>query len=157
MRCQDVERLILEDCGLGPEERAKVDAHLADCVRCSRWREFWGALCERVSGMPMPELPSGLAERVRQAAHAEISSRPGGQAVLARAGAKPAVPGFIWAALAAITILTLGFFIPGIQDFVENQKLTLGTALVLILILQNTLTLFFAPIVLRRERHSQGG
>jgi hypothetical protein len=134
-----------------------VDAHLAECSRCSDWRNVWEALRMRVSGMPSPELPPGLAGRVRQAAHAEISFRPGGQAALARADTRPAVPGFIWAALAAITVLTLGFFIPGIQDFVENQKLTLGTALVLIIIVQNSLTLFFAPVVLRRERQTRGG
>lgn len=154
MRCQDVERLILEERILGPEERAKVDAHLADCARCSDWRELWGALRERIPKMPKPELPSGLAERVRLAAHAEILSQSRGEALLARKGTRPAVPGFIWAAFAAVTVLTLGFFIPGVQDFVENQKLTLGTALVLLLIVQNTLTLLFAPVVLRRERHS---
>ena len=154
MRCQNVERLILEERALGPEERAKVDAHLADCARCSDWRELWWALRERVSRMPKPELPSGLAERVRLAAHAEILCRSRGEALLAREGTRPAVPGFIWAAFAAITVLSLGVFIPGVQDFAENQKLTLGPALALILIVQNALTLFFAPVVLRRERHS---
>ena len=154
MRCQDVECLILKGCGLGPEVRAEVDAHLA---RCSDWREFWLALHERVSRMPTPELPSGLAESVRRAAHAELVFRSDKQAARAPAEAGPAVPGFIWAAFAAITILTLGFLIPGVQDFMENQKFTLGTVLVLILILQNTLTLVFAPVVLRRQRHFQGG
>jgi anti-sigma factor RsiW len=157
MRCQDVERLILEDRGLGLEDRAKVDAHLAGCVRCSDWREFWATLRESVPGSPAPELPPRLAERVRQAAHAAILSRSGGGPSRARAHARPAVPVFIWAAFAAITVLTLGFLMPGVRDFIDNQKLTLGTALVLILILQNTVTLFFAPVVLRRERHFQGG
>ena len=157
MRCQDVERLILESSGLGPEERSKLDAHLARCARCSDFREFWRALQGRVSDPAPAGAPSGLAERVRRAAHAELRSGPAGEASRAPADAGPAVPGFVWAALAAITFLTLGFLIPGVQDFVENQKLTLGTGLVLVLILQNTLTLFFAPVVLRRRRHLQGG
>jgi anti-sigma factor RsiW len=157
MRCQDVERLILEDRGPGLEDRAKVDAHLAECARCSDWREFWRTLRESVTGSPAPELPPSLAERVRQAAHAAILSRSGGGTSRARAQARPALPGFIWAAFAAITVLTLGFLMPGVRDFIDNQKLTLGTALVLILILQNTVTLFFAPVALRRGRHLQGG
>jgi len=156
MRCQDVERLILDEGTLGPEERAKVDAHLADCARCSEWREFSAGLQERVSKMPRPKLSAGLAEKVRLAAQAELARRSGGD-LRALVDARPSVPGFIWAALAAITVLTLAFFIPGVQDFAENQKLTLGTALALVLIAQNTLTLLFAPVVLRRERHSQGG
>ena len=147
MRCQDAERLILESGGLGPEERSKLDAHLARCTRCLDFREFWRTLQGRVSNTAPAGAPSGLAERVRRAAHAELHSGAAG----------PAVPGFVWAALAALTILTVGILIPGVQEFVENQKLTVGTGLVLALILQNTLTLFFAPVVLRRGRHLQGG
>ncbi|OGD22473.1 MAG: hypothetical protein A2W03_02620 [Candidatus Aminicenantes bacterium RBG_16_63_16] len=157
MRCQDAERLILESGGLGPEERSKLDTHLARCARCLDFREFWRALQGRVSFTAPAGAPSGLAERVRRAAHAELHSGLAGEAWWAPADARPEVPGFVWAALAAITILTLGFLIPGVQDFVENQKLTLGTGLVLVLILQNTLTLFFAPVVLRRRRYLQGG
>lgn len=158
MRCQDVERLILEEPELGPEERDEMESHLSRCARCSDLRNFKKALHERVAEVAAPELPAGLDERVRKSAHAELIARLGGRrAAGARPDVKAEVPGLIWAALAAITVLTLSFLIPGVQDLVENQKLTLGTGLVLILILQNALTLFFAPVVLRRERNVQGG
>ena len=81
----------------------------------------------------------------------------GERAVREKAPAGPGVPGFIWAAIGAVTVLTLGFLIPAIHKVIENQKLTFGAVLILVLVLQNTLTLFFAPVVLRRERHFQGG
>jgi anti-sigma factor RsiW len=152
MRCQDVERLILETRELTPEERAAVEAHQAQCAKCASFGAFWRGLHAGFGKAPGPRLPAELAERIRRAAHAEILLGPGGRAGRARAEARPAVPGFIWAAFAAITVLTLGFLIPEVQDFIENQKLTLGTALVLIILLQNTLTLLFAPVVLRRPR-----
>jgi hypothetical protein len=153
MRCQDVERLILETRELAPEQRAEVEAHLTRCARCASLRDFWQDLHVHFSAARAPRLPSELAEKVRLAGHAEIASRLGDRAGRARAEERTAVPPFIWAAFAAITLLTLAFFIPGLQDFMQNQKLTLGTALVLILILQNALTLLFAPVVMRRQRH----
>jgi anti-sigma factor RsiW len=152
MRCQDVERLILETRELDGRERAAVEAHQAQCSKCASFGAFWQGLHAGFGKAPAAKLPADLAERVRLAAHAKILVRPGGRAARARKETRPAVPGFIWAAFAAITVLTLGFLIPGVQDFVENQKLTLGTALVLILLLQNTLTLLLAPVVLRRPR-----
>lgn len=77
MRCQDVERLIIDGREPGPEERAKMDAHLARCARCSDLREFWQSVHERAAKIPAPELPSGLSEKVRLAAHAELVSRLG--------------------------------------------------------------------------------
>jgi DNA-directed RNA polymerase specialized sigma24 family protein len=61
----------------------------------------------------------------------------------------------IWAALAVLTGLTLCFLIPGLAGFRQSQKLTLETALVLLVILQNALMLFFAPLLMRRGRLSQ--
>jgi hypothetical protein len=157
MRCQNVERLIIDGREPGPEERAKMDAHLARCARCSDLREFWPSVHERAAKRPAPELPSGLSEKVRLAAHAELVSRLRERADRERAPAGPGVPGLIWAAIGTVTALTLGFLIPAVHEVIENQKLTFGAALVLGLVLQNTLTLFFAPVVLRRERHLQGG
>jgi anti-sigma factor RsiW len=149
--------LIIDGSVSGTEERAKMDAHLERCARCSTLYEFWRSVHESAAKLPAPELPSGLSEKVRQAAHAELGSRLGERAARQKAPAGPGVPGFIWAAIGAVTVLTLGFLIPAVREVVENQKLTPGAALALVLILQNTLTLFFAPVVLRRERHLQGG
>jgi hypothetical protein len=54
-----------------------------------------------------------------------------------------------------LTGLTLCFLIPGLEEFGQSQKLTLGTALVLLVILQNALMLFAAPLLMRRGRLSQ--
>jgi hypothetical protein len=58
-------------------------------------------------------------------------------------------------ALLVLTGLTLCFLIPGLEEFRQSQKLTLGTALVLLVILQNALMLFFTPLLMRRGRFSQ--
>ena len=105
---------------------------------------------------PVPGLPPGLAERVRQAARAELALRS--EARSARPDAPGAgVPRLIWTAMGAIALLSVGFLIPAVQAFIQDQKLTAGASLALVLILQNALTLLFAPVVLRRESRFPGG
>jgi hypothetical protein len=50
--------------------------------------------------------------------------------------------------------LTLGFLLPGVEKFLQDPRLTFKTALVLIFFLQNALTLFFAPVLLRRRDYA---
>jgi anti-sigma factor RsiW len=152
MRCQDVERLIPASRELSSEERAAVEAHLASCARCSSLHEFWPELQAGVRLAGAPQLPSDLAERVRRAGHAEILSRLAERPGPSRAEERATVPGFIWAAFAAITVLTLAFLLPGLEEFQQSERLTLGTGLGLLLLLQNALTLLFAPVVMRPRR-----
>lgn len=155
MRCQDVERLILNVDELSAGERAEVDSHLAGCGRCSDWREFWKTIHECAASAP-PGLPPGLSERVRRAARAELALPL--EARAARSGGPGAgVPRLIWAAMGAVAVLSIGFLVPAVQAFIQDQKLTLGASLALGLILQNALTLVFAPVVLKRENRFQGG
>jgi anti-sigma factor RsiW len=156
MRCQDIERLILEEGerALSPEERAAVEAHLAVCAGCERFSVFWRDLAVRLDRGRAPELTPDLAEKVRAAAHAEIYSRLGERTGRAARTSSAPVPALIWAALAVITVLTVGFLLPGIEEFLQNPRLSFETALVLILLLQNALTLFFAPVLMRRRQYS---
>jgi anti-sigma factor RsiW len=153
MRCQDIERLILETRELTPAERAAVEAHLAQCAKCAGLADFWRNLHGHLAQAGGPGLPEDLEAGVRLAGHAAVRSLYEDQAVPDRPERREPVPSFIWLAFTAIVLLTLALFIPGLQGLAENQKMTLGAALALILVLQNALTLLFAPVVLRRQRH----
>jgi anti-sigma factor RsiW len=153
MRCQDFERLILqgEDRKLSREEERVLEQHLASCEACFRFEEFRRELRLSVRSVPSFGPTPDLDERVRRACRAELVRRYSPSAQPERPEKKPSVPRPLWAALGALTFLTVGFLIPGIEKFLEDQRITWQTAAVLLLLLQNTLTLFSLPVILRRS------
>jgi hypothetical protein len=157
MRCQDFERLMLEseERELLREECLALEKHQEICPDCAAFRSFWGGLRSRLKEATGPALSAELSDSVRLRCRAELDSLSrsrSGQDFGRRAAA---VPWPIWAALLVLTGLTLCFLIPGLAGFRQSQKLTLETALVLLVILQNALMLFFAPLLMRRGRLSQ--
>ncbi len=153
MRCQDFERLILEagEKKLSSEGRLALEQHLAHCPACARFKDFCEDLHLRLNKTAAPPIPPGLERKVRLACHEEISAM-----VLPAVRPQPSRPGVhipwpIWVALAVLTALTAAFLVPGIEGFVRDQKLTLEVVLVLGIILQNALMLFFAPVIMRRR------
>jgi len=155
MRCQDIERLILEaeERELSREERLAIDEHLPRCSECASFKDFRKELRLSLQNVPVQRLPSELENRVRLICHSELNSKALGQLRLSRSRKSTRVPWMIWASLVVLTFLTIDFLIPRIEEFWQNQKFTLETVLVLILMLQNALMLFFAPIIIRRPRY----
>jgi len=153
MRCQDIARLMLEasERELDREERLAVDRHLAQCAACASLRDYWKEVQFSLQNEPVPSLPFALEERVRLACHEELNSKLHLQTRPALRAPSAPVPWPIWAALAALILLTLAFLIPCIEEFLEKQSFSLRTVLVLVLILQNSLMLFFAPVIMRRR------
>lgn len=156
MRCQDVERLILEasERELRREERAEVEQHVAQCAACASFRDFRQDLQNGLRNAVPPTLPAELDERVRLACRAELKARLESAAGPATARRSAAVPWPIWAALGVLTVLTLAVLIPGLEEFRQGQKLTAGVALALGILLQNAVALFFAPVLMRRRPFS---
>jgi hypothetical protein len=143
MRCQDIERLILEseERELSGEERLALDEHLARCASCTGFNDFCHSLRITSPNGPEQDLPAEVDQRVRRLCHQELNKKSAG------------VPWMIWAALALLMFLTIDFLIPRVEEFWQNQKVTLEMGLVIILLLQNALMLFFAPVIIRRPRY----
>ena len=156
MRCQDIERLIMEngERDLSQEERLAIEQHLAQCPACAGYRDLWEGMHSSLQKVASPELPAELEQRVRLACYEEINTRLQSQIRPRRSRSSASVPWPIWAALAVLTVLTVAFLVPGIEKFLEEQRFSLDAVLVLGIILQNALMLFFAPVVMRRRRFS---
>lgn len=157
MRCQDFERLILEsgERELAQEERTVLQEHLEICSDCAALQSFRGDIRRYLQEPTGAELSAEFSDNVRLRCRAEVeslSARRAGKDVQKRPAT---VPWTIWAALLVLTGLTLSFLIPGLDEWRRSQKLTLGTALVLVVILQNALMLLFTPLLMRREPSSQ--
>jgi len=141
MRCQDFERLILEaeEKELGRDERLLIDEHLILCPECAAFRDFSQKIRFSLRSPAVLSLPSELDNRTRLVCHAKLGKKTAD------------VPWMIWVGFAGLTLLTVIFFIPRIDEFWQNQKITLEMALGLVLLIQNALMLFFAPVVVRRQ------
>lgn len=155
MRCQDVERLMLEAGDRDPsrEELLIIEDHLVHCAACAAFMEDWQNIRANLEKAPKPELPLSLETRVRSLCHDEIEAR---RAVQKQPdfSRDASVPWPIWAALAVLTGLTLALVIHAIEEFSRSREVTLEIVLLLALILQNGLTLFFVPVIMRRRRLS---
>ena len=136
---------------LSREERLMVEEHLAQCAGCSAFKGFWENIRADLEKAPQAELPASLETRVRSLCHAEISAAPTGRKQPAPSR-DVLVPWPIWIAVAFLTVLTVALLVGAIEEFSRSREVTAETALLLILILQNGLTLFFAPVVMRRRR-----
>lgn len=156
MRCQDFERLMLEsrDRELLGEERLAQEEHLGSCPRCTSFRSFWGDLKSCLREATEPALPAEVSENVRLRCHAELESRSRSRTGRDQERCPAAVPWPILAALVLLTGLTIIFLIPAIEEFRQAQKVTVETVLVFMVVLQNALMLFFAPVLMRRSRFS---
>jgi hypothetical protein len=140
------------DRDLSREELLKVEDHLAQCASCAAFKEFWLNIRADIEKAPKAGLPGPLDSRVQSLCHAEIAGARADQSRpdLAREGVL--VPRPIWAALALLTALTLALLVGGIEEFSRSREVTPEIVLLAALILQNGLTLFFAPVIVRRRR-----
>jgi anti-sigma factor RsiW len=140
------------DRELSREELLMVEDHLAQCPACTALKEFWQNIRAGLEKAPKAGIPAPLESRVRSLCHAEISALRAGQTQPDLSSKSAPVPWTIWAALAVLTGLTLALLVGGIEQFSRTREVTRGVLLLLILVLQNGLTLFFAPLVMRRQR-----
>jgi anti-sigma factor RsiW len=145
MRCQDVERLILDksEKEWKPEERRVLESHLKTCPDCAAFKDFREGVRAVLARASAPQMEPRRAEEVRLRSHAELRR----QAIRRRAE----VPWPIWTALGVLTMITLGFFIPQIQEFFATREFTPAVGFLSVIVLQNAVILFFAPVIMRNQ------
>lgn len=144
--CRDIERLVLErEAGeLRPGEKALVESHLASCGRCRGFAADRELIRGEIAAVGWPALPEELDRRTRRLARIEASDqRPA------------AIPAWLLVVLAVVTIVTGAWLAATLADVTPETTMAelppAGWAAVFIVI-QNALTLLFAPVVLRTFR-----
>lgn len=149
--CRAIERLIVarEDGELLAAERGLVEDHLRGCERCRAFAADQDVVRREIASMPWPVLPAELDRRTRRALR-----QNGPEA------APAAIPAWVMVALAVVTIVTGIWLAVSLADVTPETTLAdlpvAGLAAVLIIV-QNALMLFFAPVVLRTFRARREG
>ena len=88
--------------------------------------------------MPVSMPSDDFFEQTRSLCHARLK--------------RSSIPRFIWAALAALLILTAILMLPLAKEIMVDRPLSFPALGVLILVIQNLLMLFFAPVLIQKFR-----
>jgi anti-sigma factor RsiW len=144
--CGDIERLILDGEGreLAPGERALVEDHLGTCARCRGFAADRDLIRGEAGAVGWPALPDELDRRTRRLLRESAT------------GPRPTVaPAWLLAVLAIVTIVTgigLAAALADVSPEATLADLSPAGLAAVIIIVQNALTLLFAPVVLRTVR-----
>lgn len=144
--CRAIERLLAagEVGELETAERRLVEGHLRACERCRAFAADRAAIRRELAAVPWPPLSDELDRRTRRAL------RPGGVVE-----GPAAVPAWVLVTLAIVTIVTGIWLAVSLADVTPQTTLAdlpvAGLAAVIVIV-QNALMLFFAPVVLRTYR-----
>ncbi len=146
LSCRDVELLIVEgeDRELASEMRWLVEDHLRGCERCRGFAADRTAIRRTFADARWPVPPEALVRATRR------------RLVEESAGSRePAVPAWIMIALAVMAVVTGLWLTIALADVGPETALTdlpvAGLAAVIVII-QNALMLFLAPVVLKAIR-----
>lgn len=146
LSCRDVERLIIEDEDgkLTADMRRLVEDHLRGCRRCQGFAADRGLIRETIAAVRWPAPPETLVRATRRRL-TEDERRP-------RAAA---VPAWVLVALAVTTVVTglwLAISLADVGPEMTLADLSVAALAAVIVIVQNVLMLFLAPVVLRTVR-----
>ena len=152
MRCQDIERLIIDysERNLGQDELRAIEQHLAQCSECTCFEKDFKNI--RISLQKMSPLtpPDELERRIRDMCQDELSSRLAAEKQLVSHTHPSPVPWIIWVALVSLIVLTAFLLVSLFKNTGLNQPLSFEGAFVLAVMLQNAVMLFFAPLIIRK-------
>lgn len=150
MDCENYEKLIIDSGGnrLSDAEAARLDTHLRECLRCSRFREEMIRLHSFFDTSRPPILPQELDSRTRSLCHERLRSI---RSAAGRAGRTP-IPGFVWTALYGIILITGFLALPYVKELRGEGPLSYQTLAALALVIQNGIMLLLSPVLIHRSR-----
>jgi len=145
MRCKDIERLIIDSTwkDLSREELLSIKEHTQQCALCTLFQSEYKNLRLALKNNSAPALPEDLDrstyEMCRKALNLQKKSAP-------------PIPPFIWGVLAVLIAISVIMFVPVFKDLRLNEPLSSQALFVLTFLIQNTVMLFFTPILIKNYR-----
>ena len=150
MQCKEYENQLIEasERTLSQDELAEMAEHTDFCHACVRFRDDLSKIRSSLKKMPSPSIPQTLEESTKTLCLERLKKRE-------RQKNLPHIPSLIWTALILLTALTAVVLFLVIKDFKMELPLSRKSVAVLILLMQNAVMLFFAPIILRKFRSQE--
>ncbi len=152
MQCHELEKLVL---GLtagksDPRVQTEMQAHLANCPKCSQFYQNYIHLQQQIKSQLSILTPASLVQKTVAVCHQELDRVPLASAFRPMATVQWWLPRVITVILWLITMLGLLWILPVISNLVQNTRLTWQVCGLIGVILQNLITLLFLPVILKR-------
>ena len=154
MSCEEYQLLIIDrdEHPLSEGQAERLDAHLRTCPDCRDFEAGRRTIRAAIRRVLPVEPPAALdAETLRLGLEADRRTR-GGSRPLSRHAGLPAPILLMLGLLTALTVVWLGITL---ADFDPSQTWRPATVAAVVLIAQNALTLFVAPVLLRKKGGSR--
>lgn len=150
MRCKDVERLMFNfyEEILDANTIEEIKHHTAECPTCAALEIDLEKIGTALQQIPIQQSSEELFEQTRVRCHAVLTKMLKAR----RKALRPSIPWWIWVAISALILLTGLLLLPLAGGIDLDQPLTFPKFGVVILVFQNLVMLFFAPLLLQRIR-----
>jgi hypothetical protein len=145
MRCKDIERLIIDSTwkDLSREELLSIKEHTQQCAQCTLFQSEYKKLRLSLKNNPAPALPEKLDHSTREMCRKALNLQK---------KSTPTIPRFIWGVLAVLIAISVIMFVPVVTDLRLDEPLSSQELFVLTFLIQNTVMLFFTPILIKNCR-----
>jgi len=142
MECKKVKQWIMDSSAedLDGKEGANIGRHISECPECASLWDDLKKIRLHLNKIPQPVPSEEVLKRTRSVCRARLRISP----------PSPSVPKYIWMAFAALVILTGVWMVPLSRELRLDQPLSLRAVGVLVLMIQNAVMLFFAPVLIRK-------
>jgi len=150
MRCQAIERLILEgeERPLREEERRALDRHLPACRGCRAFEAGRAALRQALKDLPAGELPVSLDLGTRRACLEELNPERVGTAVARRTR----IPLPVVVASSLFALLAAVWLTASLGDLKPGDTMPWTSWVAVAFMAQGVFVLFLSPVIFRAVR-----
>ncbi len=155
MKCKDIQQLIIDSSEgeLSRDKLALIEKHLERCSDCAAFRDDIENIRWSIKNLPVFKPSPDFLKQTQSRCQTEIAkAHIIDQKASSRTTSSSTVPSYIWAALAVLISITGLFVLLQIINIKISQPLSFQNILVLSLIIQNTVMLFFTPILIKKYR-----
>ena len=150
MKCRHVEFYLLEieESAFFETIKSEVQEHLKKCPHCVLFAEHLHKLRGYLKEIETAQPSQEVIDKTVQACRAHLlTATP-----VLKAKREPfQIPKLIWVALAGLLTLTLIFLSPALLNKILEEPLPYPDSIAVIIVIQNIVTLFFAPILLKNK------
>lgn len=154
MKCKDIQRLIFlsSEKSRSKTEKEILESHIRACPACAKAEEEMKALRTQLDTAVTSALPAELDRRTRMLCHDKLKEKWESGSLLKMQPIRPPIPGFIWAALTFLILITGIFTLPLIRELQSTKAFSSQTIFMLSLWIQNGVMLLLSPVILRKFR-----
>jgi hypothetical protein len=156
MKCRECQKKLVEKVQEKRNSRilSGLQEHISQCETCARLEIHLILLRDGIAGMDPPRLSHELDQKTRMLCQSRLNAEKTAPHKNASPSAH-ATPKTIWAVLIGLTALSSIWIVPALKDFQIGDPLTFKTGTALAFLLQNSLMLFFTPLLLRQHHWLQ--